>query len=161
MKDLNKLAKEIVLNNQYLTLNTINGGGKPWSCILAYTFDSNFNFYFVSLPSSGHSKHIEKSEDVAFTIFDSTQGFSIGVGLQIEAKAKRLHEEKIPEITKTYFERKYPYGDISNDFTVGLKKFLNEGIYIFYQLTPTRIWINDPNANTDKRVEISLKETRT
>lgn len=157
MSDLNLLAKEVIEKNQYLALSTVNGNDKPWSCILAYTFDKDFNFYFVSLPTSDHSQHIEKSNQVSFAIYDSTQGFGLGVGLQVEAVAGVLSQDKIPEITNIYFERKYPHGNISNDFTAGLKNLLKNGVYKFYKLTPTHIWINDPNADTDRRVEINLK----
>lgn len=157
MADLNKLAKEVIEKNQYLALNTIDENERPWSCVLAYTFDVDYNFYFVSLPTSNHSKHIKKSKHVSFAIYDSTQGFGLGVGLQIEAIAEELSAGQVREVTKIYFGRKYPYGNISNDFTTGLKKLLENGVYNFYKLTPNHIWINDPNADTDRRVEVLLK----
>jgi hypothetical protein len=40
----------------------------------------------------------------------------------------------------------------------GLKKLLKSGEYRFYKLTPKQVWINDPNADTDRRVEIDLKK---
>ncbi len=155
--NLNELAKGIIEKNQYFSLSTVGENGKPWSCILAYAFDDNYNFYFISLPTSSHSKHIEKSENVSFTIYNSTQGFGLGVGLQVEAIAEELGKKKIPDTTKIYFGRVYPYGNISNDFTNGLKKLLKDGVYNFYKLAPTHIWINDPSADTDRRVEVFLK----
>lgn len=157
MSDLNKIAKEVIEKNQYLALSTVRDDGKPWTCILAYIFDDDYNFYYVSLPTSEHSKHIEKSKSVSFAIYDSTQGFGLGAGLQVEGEAEKLSKDQIPEISKMYFERKYPYGNISNDFTVGLKKMIENGTYFFYKLVPIHIWINDPNADTDRRVEVFLK----
>lgn len=157
MIDLNDLARSIIEKNQYLALSTVNENRRPWTCILAYTFDVNFNFYFVSLPTANHSRHIENLKDVSFAIYDSTQGFGLGTGLQIEGIAEVLNQERIPEITNIYFSRKYPYGNISNDFTTGLKNLLNDKVYSFYKLTPSHIWMNDPNSDTDKRVEIFLR----
>jgi uncharacterized protein YhbP (UPF0306 family) len=157
MNDLNNLAKEIIEKNQYLALNTVDTNKKPWSSILAYTFDKNYNFYYVSLPTSKHSVNIEANPNVSIAIYDSTQGFGLGVGLQIQAEAKKLEQSKIANVSEVYFGRKFPYGNISNDFTVELKKLLADGVYSFYQLTPIHIWINDPHADTDKRVEVELK----
>lgn len=152
--DLNQLSKEIIEKNQYLALSTTDEKRNPWTCVLAYTFDKSYNFYFVSLPSSKHSRNIEKSRHVSFAIYDSTQGFGLGTGLQIQAKASELEPTQTPVATKLYFERKYPYGNLSNSFTTSLKQLIKSGVYKFYKLAPIKIWINDPNADTDKRVEV-------
>lgn len=156
VSNLNQLAREVVNKNQYLALNTIDENKNPWTCVLAYTFDKEYNFYFVSLPASNHSMHIERNSRVSFAIYDSTQGFGTGIGLQIEAVAKKLKDSELPGTMKIYFGRKYPYGNLSNSFTDGLRKLLENKTYSFYKLTPTHVWMNNPNADTDKRVAVKL-----
>lgn len=153
--DLNNLTKKIIEENEYLTLATVDQSGNPWVCILAYCFDANYNFYFVSLPNSNHSEHIKNNSNVAFTVFDSRQDFGKGVGLQIEGKAKEIDDSELPETEKIYFNRKYPYGNINNEFIDGLKDLLKKKVYRFYKISQTVFWINDPSADTDKRVKVN------
>lgn len=155
-KNLNKLAKKIIKENEYLTLATVDEVGKPWVSIMAYSYDDKYNFYFVSLPSSRHSAHIRKNNSISFSIFDSHQPFGYGVGLQIEGTIKEAEENEYDNIKKVYLERSYPYGNVKNDFTDSLKKLIKDRVYRFYKIKPTVCWINDPNANTDIRVKVNL-----
>lgn len=155
-KRLNILAREIIENNQYLAISTLNKDNNPWTCTLAYTFDQDFNFYFVSLPTSKHSQNFLVNSNISFAIYDSRQGFGTGAGLQIEAIVEKTKLAELPKVIKLYFGRKYPYGNVSNAFSQGLKALLRSKVYEFYKLVPSKIWINDPNANTDVRVEVKL-----
>lgn len=155
--ELSLLAKQIVTQNEYLTLATVGETGTPWVSILAYTFDENFTFYFASLPDSRHSKEVEKRSDVSFSIFDSHQNFGAGVGLQIEAKIEVVSDADRERVLGLYYGRKYPYGNVSNEFMEGLRKLLENKTYLFYKLTPKQVWINDPTADTDRRVEVKLE----
>ena len=87
--DLNKLAKEIIEQNQYVTLATSDNAGNPWVSPVVYAYDKDCNFYFVSIPNSKHC--------------------------------------------------------------------LKKRLYRFYKITPSRIWMNDPNSEIDVRVGVSLK----
>jgi uncharacterized protein YhbP (UPF0306 family) len=151
------LAKQIVEQNEYLTLATVGETGAPWVSILAYTYDGDFSFYFASLPDSRHAKEAQKRSDVSFSIFDSRQDFGTGVGLQIEGTIETVGEADMARILELYYGRKYPYGNVSNEFMEGLKKLLENKTYLFYKLTPKHVWINDPTADTDRRVEVNLK----
>lgn len=155
--ELSLLAKQIVTQNEYLTLATAGETGAPWVSILAYTFDEKYTFYFASLPDSRHSREAEKRSDVSFGIFDSHQDFGTGVGLQIEGKLEVVDEADIVRVLKLYYGRKYPYGNVSNEFMEGLRKLLENKTYLFYKLTPKQVWINDPKADTDRRVEVKLE----
>lgn len=156
-KDLNKLAKKIIRNNQYLTLSTTDKNGKPWVSIMAYVIDQNYNFYFISQPTSLHSKHIKNNPDIALTIYDSRQPFGLGVGLQIKGLADEIGEKDQNYVEKIYFGRRYPYGNIDNLFVSSLKILLHNKTYHFYKINITSCWINDPNSDTDKRVLVRLK----
>lgn len=145
--NLNILAKEIIEKNQYLTIASDN-----WASPVCYTFDQNYNFYWVSMPSSRHSQNIAKNNQISIAIFDSHQSVDTGVGLQIEGTAQKLGISDYLKILKLYFGRNYPFGKISLSF----KKLLDNKTYFFYKLTPTTVWINNPDSESDERVKVNL-----
>lgn len=153
LTDLNGLAKDIIEKNQYLVLGT-NGEDGAWVSPVAYAYDDNFNFYFVSFPPSKHCKNIEKNNKVSFAIYDSHQDWGMGEGLQIEGIVEKVEFAEIPKATSLYFTRKYPYGTITHAFADGLKKLLNGQTYSFYKITPTKFWINNPDSDVDERIEV-------
>lgn len=65
-------AKYIIKSNNYLSLSTCNNN-IPWIAPVAYIYDEEYNFYFVSPIESLHSKYIENNKEVAVSIFDSQQ----------------------------------------------------------------------------------------
>ena len=156
MKDLNKLAKEIIEQNQYMTLATSDAKGNPWASPVAYAYDDIWNFYFVSIPNSKHCSNANSNKRVAVAIFDSQQGIGKGVGLQIEGIIEEVGTKDIPKAAGVLFKRKYPYGKMQHAFSVALKNFLKKKLYRFYRITPTRVWMNNPNSDTDVRIEIKL-----
>lgn len=157
ISDLNKIAGKIVEQNQYLTLGTINKDCTTWVSPVAYAYDHNFHFYFISLPSSKHSQNITKNPKVSFAIFDSHQVFGEGVGLQIEGTTKLVSLTQLPQAISAYISRDWPF--INNKiktYLVGSQKVLENLTYKVYQITPIKIWMNDPNTNIDVRVEVKL-----
>lgn len=152
--NLNKLAKEIIDKNQYLALATTNGNKNLWISPVCYAYDKDFNFYFGSLPTSKHSVNGMKNKKVAFAIYDSTQKWGYGVGLQIEGTLEEVKLTQMPRAMKIYLTRNYPYGNITGAFAKGFKELLNKKIYRFYKLTPIKIWMNNPEADVDERVEV-------
>lgn len=157
-RELNRMARSIIRNNEYTTLATTDGRGLPWPCILAYSFDRDWNIFFVSIPSSKHGKNLKKSKNVACTIFDSRQNWGKGVGLQIEANCKIISKSEFKHVSNVYFNRKYPYGNVEPDTKKYFKKSLeNENsLYKFYKITPKVVWMNNPYSKEDGRVKIDL-----
>lgn len=155
---LNKLAKEIITNNQYVTISSVDEKGSPWISPVVYTYDKNWNLYFVSMPTSKHSSNIKENKNVALAIFDSHQLWGAGVGLQIEAEAEVLKLKDTPKVAKLYATRKYPYGGINTKIAMDFVKsmvFENKS-YRIYKITPKIVWMNDPNSKVDVRTKIDL-----
>lgn len=151
VKDLNKLAREIFDTNQYMTIASSNKQGEPWASAVVYAFDKNSNLYFLSLPSSKHSQNIKGNKNVVVTIFDSHQLWGQGVGLQVEGWGSEVNISESAEALKIYFDRNFPYGNSGNY----KEEFTSEGSdYKFYKITPKKIWMNDPNNEIDRRVEV-------
>jgi uncharacterized protein YhbP (UPF0306 family) len=157
-KDLNQLAREIVESNQYLTLGSCDKKGEAWVSPVVYVYDSDYSFYFISLPTSQHVKNFMGNLKVTFAIFNSQQMFGEGVGLQIEGVVKEVSLVKLPKIIKTYLTRKWPFINNKIDtYLAGFQRLLVNKTYKAYQITPTKVWMNDPNSSVDVRVEVKLK----
>lgn len=158
VENLNELARGIIKSNQYCTLATVDGEGNPWISPVAYVYDEKWNLYFVSMPASKHGKNISAKDNIAVSIFDSQQVWGDGVGLQIEAKIEIVSGVEVLRIATLYASRNYPYGGIKMDQAMEfIKSMVLEGKqYKIYKITPTVVWMNNPNSSTDERVQIDL-----
>lgn len=157
-RQLNRLARKIIRSNEYVTLATTNARCGAWVAIVAYSFDRNWNLYFVSIPGSKHGKNLKLRKTVACSIFDSQQLWGHGVGLQIEANCKIIAKKEFKDVSRVYFRRKYPFGEVEANIAKFFKTDLQnpKGLYRFYKITPKTIWMNNPYSETDNRVKINL-----
>ncbi len=142
-----KIAKETIKNNIYLTLATC-GGGNSWIAPLFYAVDDKYNFYFISQLDSLHTVHVLKNSRVAFAIFDSHQPEGTGNGVQGAGDVFLLKDEELDEAFKWY-----------HTTFVEMKKesFTGSTPYRFFKLIPQNFYVLDPQAKTDKRVEVFLR----
>jgi hypothetical protein len=76
--------------------------------------------------------------------------------VQLEAEVEQVGITKMPAVAELYFTRDYPYGNALGAFGQGLKDLLKGKIYHFYKATPTKVWVPDPDAVVDARIEVSL-----
>lgn len=155
--DFNKLAKEIIEKNQYITLSTIGTDGKVWASPVVYAYDKKYCLYFASIPSSRHCQNLSKNNQISVAIFDSHQLCGEGVGIQAEAKVEQISNLKALPAAKICFGRKYPYGNsLVGSIATHFKSFLSKGLYRFYKITLTKVYINNPNIEHDERVEVVI-----
>lgn len=111
--DYANMVKSIITKNQYLTLATVDTKGNPWASPVAYVYDEDFTFYWTSMHNSYHQLNIKHNPKVAFAIFDSTQKWGGGIGIQVEATVGQVSFGELPRVTAMYFSRKYPYGEVT------------------------------------------------
>ena len=153
----NRLAKTIVEQNQYMSVASSRKANGAWISPVAYAPDANYNLYFVSLPDSLHVRNITKNPHVTVSIFDSRQPWGEGHGLQIEGKITRVNWPRVPWFARVYFSRKWPYiNEKLGTYFKSFKKVLKNHTYRAYQFTPTKIWMNDPDSEVDRRIEVNF-----
>jgi len=153
----NQLARTIVEHNQYMSVASSWKANGAWISPVCYAPDKNYNLYFVSLPGSRHAQNTNRNPRVTVSIFDSHQPWGEGVGLQIEGKITRVNWPRMPFFMKLYFSRAWPYvSDKLATYLKGFKKILKNRTYRAYQFTPTCVWMNDPDSEVDRRIEVSL-----
>lgn len=146
------LAKSIIVNNQYFTLATCDKNSNPWACVAAYTFDTHYNFYFISKPNSQHIKNIKINKKGVIAIYDSTQQFGEGVGLQIDGDCVAVNIVQLPKVIKLYLGRKWLNGS-PTDFSI-INSFISKKIFLFYKFTPKNFYMIDPNSDNEVRIKV-------
>ena len=141
------LAKYIIRTNIYCTLATADKKGTAWASPVTYAIDDAFTFYFISQPSSRHTKNLLSNPNIACAIFDSHQKEGTCVGVQIAGKVYQLKDEELPEACRWYK---------SNYVEVKPETFQGNNPYRFFKIIPKHIYILDPDAATDKRAEVFI-----
>ena len=144
-EELVKLAKDIIKSNIYLTLGTADSN--PWVAPLFYCVTANYNFYFISQLDSLHTKHMIKNPRVAFAIFDSHVEEGKGTGVQAIGDIHMIDETELKTEINNYHTT---FIEIKPEFLKG------DAPYRLFKLTPSEIWVTDPEAKVDKRVKVSL-----
>ena len=138
-------VREIIAENQYLTLATADGE-QPWVAPVQFCCDDDLDFYFISLPTSRHAQHIAQHPEVALAIFDSQQPMFTGRGVQIEG------------VASTYSEDENPFATIGGfDMPTDLQEVVPG--YVAYKVQARRFYV--PRAYLeevlrDERVEVEM-----
>ena len=111
--------------------------GKPWTSTVFYAIDNDFNFYFISEPTTRHSKAIYKNKLVSSSIADSNQVVTDKkIGVQIEGIASEVKNKNKLKIVVSMWHKKNPgFEDIINLPNM-IKKIIKGR---FYQIKPTLI----------------------
>ena len=159
MSNIYELAKEIIKDNKFLSLATIDNEGEVWSTPLSYYCDENYNFYFTSELDSKHIINIIDNPNVSFTIFDSTKRVSDVDGLQIRGIVGEVDKEKLEEVVKNYYQFVFKDPEERKEWEAPYTYFLenNKPIYRFFQIMPTEIYKRDTEyLDGDRRVKIDL-----
>lgn len=156
--DPTPLVRDIIHNNQYMTLATTNEDGTAWASPVVYVYDEAYNLYFISRYNTRHVQNIERTHRLAVAIFDSHQPGSGGMGVQIEAEAREVPLEEAPTITQLFLRRTWIYGKL--DTVAWFTKVLRAGTYGIYRVTPRNFGMKNPSPKDqhqeDARIEVKL-----
>ena len=98
-------GRSIVNHNKYMVVATAGKSGKPWAAPVFYTFDSNYDFYFLSAIDSMHAKNIIENRNVALVIYDSNSPIGISQGVQIEGTAAPVQGKELDKAIDLYSAR--------------------------------------------------------
>lgn len=154
-----EMTKEIIENNKFLSLATVDNDGKVWSTPLSYSFDDNYNFYFTSELDSKHIINIMDNPEVSFTIFDSTKRVSDIDGLQIRGIVGQVDKNELEKVVKNYYESVFKDPDERKEWEAPYTYFLEDKkpIYRFFQIMPIEIYKRDTeNLDLDRRIKIDI-----
>jgi pyridoxine/pyridoxamine 5'-phosphate oxidase len=91
-RDPAALAREIIDANQYMTLATADGDGRPWATPVWFAHQGYTDLLWVSRPDARHSRNLAVRPEVGIVIFDSTVPAGSGQAVYVEALAGELEE---------------------------------------------------------------------
>ncbi len=129
---------------------TVNN--KPWNCTVYYAYDGDFNFYWISKPTSRHSKDIIKNPNIAGVIVYDQQPPQKAVrGLQFEGTAKLLTGKEEETASRFYIEQLNREKALLEDIRSG------ENPHKFYRIKPSKFVLFDKvNFPDNERQEYKL-----
>lgn len=158
MEDYVAQAKQIIEENIYCTVSTASLKGSPWISPVFFSYDEDYNIYWVSYINSLHSKLLRKNPQAAIVIFNSTAKEGEGDGVYFEVKVVELSREK--EILKAIniMNRRVTV----DDFRIkSIDEVMDKGVWRIYKAIPKKVsklskgkFIN--GQYIDNRVEINL-----
>ena len=134
------------------TLYLATYDGKPWTSTVFYAIDNDFNFYFISEPTTRHSKAIHKNKLVSGSIADSNQVVTDKkIGVQMEGIASEVKNKNKLKIILSMWHKKNPgFEDIINIPNL-IKKIIKGR---FYQIKPNLIKFFNEKLYGDEGFEI-------
>lgn len=108
-------------NNRTMTIATADASGKPWVSPVFYSYDKDYNLYWVSDKNARHSKNVVARPQVSISIFGQVQSGEGLDGVFFDAEAVELLDKKeiehaIKMITRFPQEDRFTIKDI-NDVT--------------------------------------------
>lgn len=88
--DWKKYLTDCMQSTEYCCIATVDPKG-VWSNPVYFSWDDNFNFYFISQMHSRHMQNIQKNQRISAAIYKTEQKGDIA-GIQLEGTAKILTE---------------------------------------------------------------------
>lgn len=162
-KDIYEKTKELIEENKFLSLATVDNDGNLWSTPLSYSYDEDYNFYFTSELDSQHIINIIDNPNVSFTIFDSTKRVSEVDGLQIRGIVGEVDKKDLEAVVKNYYNFVFKDPEERKKWEAPYTYFLedNKPIYRFFQIMPTEIYKRDTEyLDGDRRIKIDIDTLR-
>jgi uncharacterized protein YhbP (UPF0306 family) len=153
--DLNCSLQAILESTELLSLATVNGSS-AWINTAFYCYNDSLDLFFLSEPTTQHSKNLEANPSVAATIFESQQPWGPGKlrGLQIFGDCRCAVDQDLVEGTHLYMTRFPPVQQwikSPDDFDKGI---INSRIYVLH---PTRAKLFDESTfGTEIFINLSI-----
>lgn len=136
MNEIEK-ARQIILENDYMTIGTADLDGTPWVSPVYFVFDQELNLIWVSNKDSRHSRLIKENPRVAIVIFDSKVQEGAGDAVYIEATAHEMSDEKEIEAGMKVRAMR----ESAEEFKVkNVSDVQGDNSWRMYQATPSKVY---------------------
>jgi len=135
--DWSKLVRECLDSTAMAVLATREESG-VWATPIYFSYDKEFNLYFISPAETRHMKDIKRDQHVAVAIFMPSSASGIHqVGLQMDGKATMVPDKQIEDIYALRAKRMNR--DIDWVPVPMEGHFVKEHGGVFMKITPTSI----------------------
>ena len=113
MDDASELAaivRAIVDENDYMTLATADGDGRPWASPVWYAPIGSTELLWLSRPEARHSRNLAVRAALAIVIFNSSAPIGTGQGAYVEAVGEQVPESQLERCVAAYSKRSQARG---------------------------------------------------
>ncbi len=151
------IGRNIINTNRFMSVATTSYYNDVWIAPVYYVSDKNYNLYFVSQMRSRHVIHIIMNNQVAVSIFDSTQEEDPN-GIQIKGVVDKLSESKYQEVISLFYKKDEK--EVTPKIIADKIKEYKDNERAIFQIKPTEVYIQDKEYfkehRVDKRIPIKL-----
>lgn len=97
------MVTDVVDENRYLVLGTVDPDGMPHLSPVYFTHDDYTDFYWVSSPDAQHSRNLDRSPGIEFVIFDSSLPPGSTRAAYLRAEARRVPDSELADLCEVAF----------------------------------------------------------
>lgn len=147
-KDFNwkKYLTECLDSTTFCCIATVDPKG-VWANPVYFSFDENFNLYFISQMQSRHMQNLKKDPGISVAIYKTEQkGDVFGTYIEGEAKIILKDKEKIQEAFDIYYGRAGKGPDVQG--------YMNNPTWLYVKVTPNHIYYFDTRFFDEERQEV-------
>lgn len=131
-----EIARYLIEHTDHMTVATADISGKPWVSPVFFSFDSQYNFYWVSSRKSLHSQNIRIRPEIAIVISGPVPPNNGLDGVYIDARAIELESEsEIRNGIQALAKRPQP----TKFTTRSSEDVTDEAVWRMYKATPVAI----------------------
>jgi nitroimidazol reductase NimA-like FMN-containing flavoprotein (pyridoxamine 5'-phosphate oxidase superfamily) len=102
---LERIAREVIDANKYMTLATADESGRPWASPVYYTPEGHDVFYWASSPDSVHSRNLAQRPELSIVIFDSQARIGAAEAVYMVARAEIVPDDELERCAELYGSR--------------------------------------------------------
>ncbi|MFY1687862.1 pyridoxamine 5'-phosphate oxidase family protein [Plantactinospora sp. WMMB782] len=137
--DLAVHARRLLDTNAFLTLGTVDQGGRPWTCPVYFAAAGLREFYWVSETDTVHSRNLSDRPDVSIVVFDSSVRPYHGRALYASGTAGELRSDDLERGLRVYPGPSERGGTVlTRDDVTGSSP------YRLYRATASDLWVLCP-----------------
>jgi hypothetical protein len=145
------IARAVLDANSFMTLATADESGVPWAAPVWFATEDYRELYWVSAPSTRHSRNLAVRPALSIVVFDSTVQPLAGQAVYMMATAKQLPEAELAPGLAVFSRTSVRCGlkAFTADMVTGAARLR------LYRATVTEHHILDPDAQIEVRIPVS------
>jgi hypothetical protein len=102
--DLGAMAREVLDEQRYVVLGTIDADGRPRLSPVYFTAHRYTDLYWVSDPSTHHSANLARDDRVAGVVYDSTLAPGLGRAVYVDGRAREIPADELEAHCRVAFD---------------------------------------------------------
>jgi pyridoxine/pyridoxamine 5'-phosphate oxidase len=113
MTSTDPIVETIIDANLYMVLATADESGRPWAAPVYYAHADFREFFWVSSPTSNHSRNLAVRPELGIVIFDSQVPISTGQGVYMTAVGEQVADADVERGMDVFSRRSLLHGGVA------------------------------------------------